>query len=684
MKINIEAPNNIPYDESSTYWQLFFSEGNDIYHKTDDYDCTLNWCIAECEGSIKDSIKYDHGFKLKNIEQVRQEALLKGEVQGSTWLITHPEPKEIYLNRIEDFLTDTFGYDCDDVEVNFDPFVSHWSITVGTKKYSNNTLEDTLSVLDASRFNHKQVKDTKAWKPYRFDDVVKYAVGKVVLMTEDEEHTEAVRVNTGFVAINFIGIHWLNWSVDDVIEKCTMLKNTGLALLVYWCNDDTLGIYKANQVSYGCASVGLPCIILNTRKFFPQLPEWQLDEDGELEGSGWGAFDYFKHNKVSSNEFITIIEEQITEAAKQPLEPVPYPGKLTKTRKSNKIVESEYYECCLDPKSIIRECLEKGTIVSDIKNEGYWKITYQACKDIDIRETVKIPLEKHQNGINTKLLKKVIKRSGQSRLYKQLTKREFKEVRDFPNFTEVCMSIATSFYCMTKMMEEPKHEYLLRSFIWNHIFRNLCKDTNHFPVYACSPNLVELLQNTDPLEEYTTLKNVFTNCLILLPNSHNIFSDGKTNAKVTHILLSFYPHGYDNNLNQVPDYIMEYKDTDVDINRDGYNGIATLEGKCVSCNYPSLYYSFFDLDWIVGNDPNRESVAEGIIQFEGNNGNILRFGHEMKEDGYTVLSQIDSFVTNLFLFFQTQQNKEVTYVESRGFGQSKIKKKQATKFAFVH
>jgi hypothetical protein len=162
--------------------------------------------------------------------------------------------------------------------------------------------------------------------------------------------------------------------------------------------------------------------------------------------------------------------------------------------------------------------------------------------------------------------------------------------------------------------------------------------------------------------------------LKLLPNSHNIFSDGKTNAKVTHILLSFYPHGYDNNLNQVPDYIMEYKDTDVDINREGYNWIATLEGKCVSCNYPSLYYSFFDLDWIVRNDPNRESVAEGIIQFEGNNGNILRFGHEMKEDGYTVLSQIDSFVTNLFLFFQTQQNKEVTYVESKGFGQSKIKK----------
>lgn len=226
-----------------------------------------------------------------------------------TGLYKHPEKQADLI---------TFDYPDDGQGLRYDP------LDGGNKDFIYRELKKGFSKFDNPKDAFSYKLSGKTWKPYRFDDVVKYAVGKTALMTEGEKDLESIRVNVGLVGVTFAGGMW---SQDKINEACQMLKDAGLALLVYWGDDDTAGIYKANQVKYGCASVGLPCVVLNIKKFFPQLPEWQLDKDGELNGSGWGAADYFEHNKITPDEFIAIIEEQITEAAKQPLEPVAYPVK---------------------------------------------------------------------------------------------------------------------------------------------------------------------------------------------------------------------------------------------------------------------------------------------------------------------------------------------------------------------
>lgn len=164
----------------------------------------------------------------------------------------------------------------------------------------------------------------KTWKPYHFDDVVRYAKGKIGIVTEGEKDDEAIRVNVGLVTTTFAGGMW---SQDKINDQCQMLKDAGEKLVVYFGDDDVTGIYKANQIRYGCAFVGLPCVVLNVRRFFPQLPEWKKDDKGDLNGSGWGAADYFEHNKVTPDEFMALVRDQIIEAADQPLEPVPFPEK---------------------------------------------------------------------------------------------------------------------------------------------------------------------------------------------------------------------------------------------------------------------------------------------------------------------------------------------------------------------
>ncbi|MFM6005641.1 MAG: hypothetical protein ACKPA7_18420, partial [Sphaerospermopsis kisseleviana] len=191
------------------------------------------------------------------------------------------------------------------------------------------------SEYDKDGFSYKL--SGKTWRPYRFDDVANSAQG-TALTTEGEKDCEAIRSNVGLVSITFAGGMW---SHEKVVEQLLMLKNAGLSLLIYWPDDDLTGIYKANVIRYGCASVGLACVVLNVRRFFPQLPEWQPDKDGNLNGSGWGAADYFSHNKISPESFISILEDQVAEARNQPQQLVKYPEKEKTSSKKSKVKQQQ-------------------------------------------------------------------------------------------------------------------------------------------------------------------------------------------------------------------------------------------------------------------------------------------------------------------------------------------------------
>ncbi|MFM6152391.1 MAG: hypothetical protein ACKPE3_05210, partial [Sphaerospermopsis kisseleviana] len=227
----------------------------------------------------------------------------------------------LYKNPLSDANKIIYDYPGDGQGLRFNP------LNGGNKDFIYRELKSGCSEYDKDGFSYKL--SGKTWRPYRFDDVANSAQG-TALTTEGEKDCEAIRSNVGLVSITFAGGMW---SHEKVVEQLLMLKNAGLSLLIYWPDDDLTGIYKANVIRYGCASVGLACVVLNVRRFFPQLPEWQPDKDGNLNGSGWGAADYFKHNKISQDSFISILEDQISEARNLPLEVVKYPEK-TSSKKS--------------------------------------------------------------------------------------------------------------------------------------------------------------------------------------------------------------------------------------------------------------------------------------------------------------------------------------------------------------
>lgn len=265
----------------------------------------------------------------------------------------------------------------------------------------------------------------------------------------------------------------------------------------------------------------------------------------------------------------------------------------------------------------------------------------------------------------------------QTKLYKQLTRRQFQETKKYCNFTEVALNVAGQFEMLTRIFERPKtnSNFNLQCFIWHNIFVKFCKDVAHFPVYCLSTDLTNLLRKTDPLKELVHVQEVFSSCLVLLPNELNIFQDQKNQIKVTHLLLSFYPTGICTDAN-MPDYIKNFKDG-IGINQDTYTQIVTLNGEVETPKLPTLFYSFLNYSSLKDSNPTNIVATEGLIQF---NKSIYRIVPDVQQE-LDVFTQIDDFVCNLFLFLQTQQNVSIEYVEQeRGF---KPKNKSSNLRSFI-
>jgi hypothetical protein len=112
-------------------------------------------------------------------------------------------------------------------------------------------------------------KGQRPWLPYRWSEVLASSEGKWVLGLEGETCVETARA-LGLAALTWQGG---SWSQESINQSLSELKTAGIAGLFYFPDHDEAGHKKAEKVSLAARRAGLPCIILNPKEIWAEMPE---------------------------------------------------------------------------------------------------------------------------------------------------------------------------------------------------------------------------------------------------------------------------------------------------------------------------------------------------------------------------------------------------------------------------
>ena len=142
-------------------------------------------------------------------------------------------------------------------------------------------------------------KGSKDWKAYKLSETAKHCQGKWVLGVEGEGCVETAR-KMAIAAITWQGS---NWQEKAITSDLTKLIDSGAAGLVYFPDCDEVGAKKAELVKSACQLVGLPCLILEPRDVWSQMPP-----KGDIT-------DFVEaHSNLSTNELVGRLEKAVAVA----------------------------------------------------------------------------------------------------------------------------------------------------------------------------------------------------------------------------------------------------------------------------------------------------------------------------------------------------------------------------------
>jgi len=113
-------------------------------------------------------------------------------------------------------------------------------------------------------------KGGEFWNPYRLDEITQHGKDKWVLGVEGEKCVDFARVNLQLLTFTFQGG---SWSEKDLEKYFQLLKNAGVASVVYWPDHDKTGYAKAKKCAAAAAKVGLPFIEINPTRLWNECPE---------------------------------------------------------------------------------------------------------------------------------------------------------------------------------------------------------------------------------------------------------------------------------------------------------------------------------------------------------------------------------------------------------------------------
>lgn len=113
-------------------------------------------------------------------------------------------------------------------------------------------------------------KGNKPWNPYRFDEISQYGPDKWVLQVEGEKCTDFSRVSLQLLTFTFQGG---SWSEKDLEKYYQLLKDAGVAGVVYFPDHDKTGYSKAKKCALAAAKVGLLFIEINPIRLWADCPK---------------------------------------------------------------------------------------------------------------------------------------------------------------------------------------------------------------------------------------------------------------------------------------------------------------------------------------------------------------------------------------------------------------------------
>ena len=112
-------------------------------------------------------------------------------------------------------------------------------------------------------------KGDSQWQPYRWNEILKYGVGKWILGVEGEKDTDNSRINLQLVTFTFQGG---SWNDDYLLSAAFQIKDAGIAGIVYDPDNDDAGRKKAEKLAIACAKAGLPFIAINPLRLWQECP----------------------------------------------------------------------------------------------------------------------------------------------------------------------------------------------------------------------------------------------------------------------------------------------------------------------------------------------------------------------------------------------------------------------------
>jgi putative DNA primase/helicase len=147
-------------------------------------------------------------------------------------------------------------------------------------------------------------KGTKAWNPYRMDELEAHGSGKWVLGVEEESCVEAAR-DLGLVSFTLPGSPW---NQDDATRAVLGMKTAGISGVIFFPNHDDVGYKKACVMADAAAKAQLPFILLDPTLIWAECQHKQDIADWVKWGmeQGW-----------DKEEFVRKLEAQFNAAAER-------------------------------------------------------------------------------------------------------------------------------------------------------------------------------------------------------------------------------------------------------------------------------------------------------------------------------------------------------------------------------
>ncbi len=139
-------------------------------------------------------------------------------------------------------------------------------------------------------------KGNKVFLPYGLKQVDDYAKGKWILLVEGEKCVEQAK-RLGIVSVTFQGS---DWTRDRIAQNITKLKQAKVAGILVFPDNDHAGYKKAVEFLKCAQFLGLPCKLLEFKKWFKYMKQ------------GDDLVDVF--NKYGAENTISMLDEALNES----------------------------------------------------------------------------------------------------------------------------------------------------------------------------------------------------------------------------------------------------------------------------------------------------------------------------------------------------------------------------------